>query len=72
MKVGRNNVKEVIETVLGDLTNVIIDGSLPSAALTSMLFTEGRTLANLQVATELLNNETQHCIMMKQVNLARK
>ena len=57
MKVGRNNVKEVIETVLGDLTNVMIDGPLPSAALTSMLFTEGRTLANLHVATELQNNE---------------
>ena len=74
MKVGRNNVKEVIETVLGDLTNVMIDGPLPSAALTSMLFTEGRTLANLHVATELQNNEnsTLHCIMMKQANLARK
>ena len=57
MKVGRNNVKEVIETVLGDLTNVMIDGPLPSAALTSILFTEGQTLANLQVATELQNNE---------------
>ena len=41
MKVRRNNVKEVIKTVLGGLTNVIIDEPLPSAALTSMLFTEG-------------------------------
>ena len=41
MKVRRNNVKEVIENVLGDLTSVIIDGTLPSAAFTSMLFTEG-------------------------------
>ena len=57
MKVRRNNVKEVIKTVLGDLTNVIIDEPLPSAALTSMLFTEGWTLANLHVATELQNNE---------------
>ena len=57
MKVGKNNVKEVIETVLGDLTNAMIDGTLPSAALTSMLFTEGQTLANLHVATELQNNE---------------
>ena len=65
MKVRRNNVKEVIETVLGDLTNVIIDEPLPSAALTSMLFTEGRTLANLHVATELQNNENS-------ANLARK
>ena len=53
MKVGWNNVKEVMETVLGDLANVIIDGPLPSAALTSMFFTEVRTFANLHVATEL-------------------
>ena len=60
MKDGRKNVKEVAETVLvieTDLTNVIIDGALPSAALTSILFTEGRTLTNLHVATELQNNE---------------
>ena len=42
-----------METVLGDLANVIIDGPLPSAALTSMFFTEVRTFANLHVATEL-------------------
>ena len=57
MKVGRNNIKKVIETVLCDLTNAMIDGPLPSAALTSMLFTEGRTLANLHVTTQLQNNE---------------
>ena len=57
MKVQRNNVQEVGETVLGDLTNVQTDGPRPSAALTAMLFTEVRTLANLQVATELHKNE---------------
>ena len=41
MKVRKNNVQEVIETVLGDLTNVIIDGPLSAAAITSMSFTEG-------------------------------
>ena len=57
MKVGRNNNLEVIEIVLGDLTNVIIDGPVPSAALTSILFTKGRTLANRHVTTELHKNK---------------
>ena len=57
MKVGRNNNLEVIEIVLGDLTNIIIDGPVPSAALTSILFTKGRTLANRHVATELHKNK---------------
>ena len=62
IKVGRNNVKEVIETLLGDLRHVMVDGPLPSAELTSMLFTEGQTIANLHVATELQNieNSTLH------------
>ena len=37
IKVGTNNVKEVIEALLGDLTNVTIYGPLPSAVLTPML-----------------------------------
>ena len=50
----------------------MIDGSLPSSALTSMLFTEGRTLVNLHVATEFQNKENSTLHMMKQANLARK
>ena len=57
MKVRKNNVQEVIETVLGDLTNVIIDGPLSAAAITSMSFTEGWTLAHLYVGTELHENK---------------
>ena len=57
IKVGRNNNQEVIEIVLDDLTNVIIDGPVPSAALTSTLFTKGRTLANRHMATELYKNK---------------
>lgn len=34
MKIRIDNFQEVVETVLGDLTNVITDGPLPSAALT--------------------------------------
>ena len=37
IKVGTNNVKEVKEALLGDLTNVTIYGPLLSAALTPML-----------------------------------
>ena len=37
IKVGTNNVKEVIEALLGDLTNVTIYGPLSSAVLTPML-----------------------------------
>ena len=57
IKVGRNKNQEVIEIVLDDLTNVIIDGPVPSAALTSTLFTKGRTLANRHMATELYKNK---------------
>ncbi len=45
-------VEEVIKTVLG----VTIDGPLPSAALTSVLSAEARTLANLQAAKALAEN----------------
>ena len=37
IKVGTNNIKKVIEALLGDLTIVTIYGPLPSAALTPML-----------------------------------
>ena len=56
MNVGRGKVEEVIKTVLGGLTNVTIDGPLPSAALTSELSAEARTLANLQAAKALPEN----------------
>ena len=56
MNVGRGKVEEVIKTVLGGLTNVTIDGPLPSAALTSVLSAEARTLANIQAAKALAEN----------------
>lgn len=56
MNVGRGKVEEVIKTVLGGLTNVTINGPLPSAALTSVLSAEARTLANMQAAKALAEN----------------
>ena len=56
MRVGRNNVGKIIETVLSSLTNVTLDGPLPSAATTSMLFIEAQTLANIQAGLALTKN----------------
>ena len=57
MNVGRNKVEGVIKTVLNDLAGISVEGPFPSAALTSILSAEARTLANLQAAKELAKNK---------------
>ncbi len=57
MNVGRNKVEGVIKTVLNDLAGISVEGPFPSAALTSILSAEARTLSNLQAAKELAKNK---------------
>ena len=71
MKVGRNNVKEVIETVLGDLTNVMMDLFLLQH-LHQCCLLKGKLLQIFMWPLNSKITKTQHCIMMKQANLARK
>ena len=56
LNIGRNNVESVIRTVLQKLANLDI-GRLPSRALTSRLFVEAKCLADIQVASKMLEDQ---------------
>ena len=60
MGVGINNIEKVVRTVVTNFTNMNIE-CLPKATFARLMYTESRTLTQLQVAESSLKDYEGSC-----------